>query len=188
VDGSGWDQSIINDGYDKAIRFWKENANIHIEKLSPQTLSCDESVDGLPCKLLKRSSGQIPARWYLAKKLAQLGISTPHVTFFNKSLFSTTGVPGFGYGGAPGFTYEADSAIGFLGHTIIGQDSNPNGDYLSVTLAHEWGHNFGLHHTFLGNSLMNEQNPGTLNGKYLDLVQVNKARYITAAYYKEAQT
>ncbi|MGC2237821.1 MAG: PKD domain-containing protein [Pyrinomonadaceae bacterium] len=141
VEGGGWDEGFADNAMNEAADFWSRWANIKINRLPTIRLN------GLPTDIHDTVNSQGIDENLFRAKLAETGLSPKHTSIFVNSITAPEGsgahgesVPG---GQIPQQTLFAQSAIGvrtfsryFLRFPA------------SQTIAHEWGHSFGLEHTF----------------------------------------
>lgn len=139
LNGSGWDAGLAELAINKAADMWNRLAKV-VVKPRP-AINLDQECDAPGC-LRNYLNGYRPDINRLKAILAGKGVTTKHVTFFIAS--ADTNVPG------------VTDTLNFPHPVYISADAINDGATTggSLTIAHEWGHSFGLSHKIYPNLMI----------------------------------
>jgi RHS repeat-associated protein len=140
VEGSDWDEGIANATLSEAADFWLRWAHIKINILPTIRLS------GLPTSVVDTKDKYGLTQSVLASKLAERGLTPKHTSIFLNSITTPAGGGALGetvpLGEKPQQTLFGTSALAYQNFSRLFLNYPA-----SQTVAHEWGHSFGLEHT-----------------------------------------
>jgi RHS repeat-associated protein len=139
LNGSGWDYGLAELTLSKAAEIWSRLARITVRSRPPIIINEECGTPGC----LRNYLNDVRPRINDVKAILERNnVTAKHVTFFIGSAGSNV----------PGVTDTHNHPYPvYLGVSALDDGSTVAG---SLTVAHEWGHSFGLHHWFIPNLMI----------------------------------